>query len=258
MKNFLTLLIMLAVMASPIIAQTEQTVQSTQPAASAPTFESDVIKGEKGDIKLTFIGHASLIIEHSGRVIHIDPWSKLADYSQLPKADLLILTHEHQDHLDAVAIDLLKKPDTSVVYTEFISQQRDDGKVFKNGDTGEIDGVLIEAVPAYNIVHKRENGEPYHPKGRGNGYIFTIDGKRIYVAGDTENVPELKELKNIDVAFLPMNLPYTMTPEMVADLATAIKPKILYPYHFSETDTSILVNLLKEQKDIEVRIRKLK
>jgi len=258
MKNFLTLLIMLAVMASPIIAQTEQTVQSTQPAASAPTFESDVIKGEKGDIKLTFIGHASLIIEHSGRVIHIDPWSKLADYSQLPKADLLMLTHEHQDHLDAIAIDLLKKPDTSVVYTEFISQQRDDGKVFKNGDSGEIDGIQIEAVPAYNIVHKRENGEPYHPKGRGNGYIFTIDGKRIYVAGDTENVPELKELKNIDVAFLPMNLPYTMTPEMVADLATAIKPKILYPYHFSETDTSILVNLLKEQKDIEVRIRKLK
>ncbi len=258
MKNFLTLLIMLAVMASPIIAQTEQTVQSTQPAASAPTFESDVIKGEKGDIKLTFIGHASLIIEHSGRVIHIDPWSKLADYSQLPKADLLMLTHEHQDHLDAIAIDLLKKPDTSVVYTEFISQQRDDGKVFKNGDSGEIDGIQIEAVPAYNIVHKRENGEPYHPKGRGNGYIFTIDGKRIYVAGDTENVPELKELKNIDVAFLPMNLPYTMTPEMVADLATAIKPKILYPYHFSETDTSIIVNLLKEQKDIEVRIRKLK
>ena len=169
-----------------------------------------------------------------------------------------MLTHEHQDHLDAIAIDLLKKPDTSVVYTEFISQQRDDGKVFKNGDSGEIDGIQIEAVPAYNIVHKRENGEPYHPKGRGNGYIFTIDGKRIYVAGDTENVPELKELKNIDVAFLPMNLPYTMTPEMVADLATAIKPKILYPYHFSETDTSIIVNLLKEQKDIEVRIRKLK
>lgn len=255
MKHFLTLLIMLAVMASPIIAQTES---AAQPAASAPTFESDVIKGEKGDIKLTFIGHASLIIEHSGRVIHVDPWSKLADYSQLPKADLLILTHEHQDHLDTVAIDLLKKPDTSVVYPEFISQQRDDGKIFKNGDSGEIDGIQIEAVPAYNIMHKRENGEPYHPKGRGNGYIFTIDGRRIYVAGDTENVPELKELKNIDVAFLPMNLPYTMTPEMVADLATAIKPKILYPYHFGETDTSIIVNLLKEQKDIEVRIRKLK
>lgn len=261
MKYFLTLVIMLAVMASPAMAQTEQpslTAQPAQPAAATPAFESDVIKGEKGDIKLTFIGHSSLIIEHSGKVIHIDPWSKLADYSLLPKADLLMLTHEHQDHLDAVAIDLLKKPDTSVVYTEFISQQRDDGKVFKNGDSGEIDGVQIEAVPAYNIVHKRENGELYHPKGRGNGYIFTIDGKRIYVAGDTENVPELKELKNIDVAFLPMNLPYTMTPEMVADLAIAIKPKILYPYHFSETDTSIIVDLLKEQKDIEVRIRKLK
>jgi L-ascorbate metabolism protein UlaG (beta-lactamase superfamily) len=239
----------LAVMACPTMAQTAQ---------PAPTFESDVIKGDTGDIKLTFIGHATLVIEHIGKVIHIDPWSQLADYSLQPKADMLLITHEHRDHLDLKAVEHIKTSETAVVYTEVVAQQLSGGKVMNNGDTTTIGGIQIEAVPAYNIVHKRENGEPYHPKGRGNGYILNIDGKRIYIAGDTENVPELKELKNIDVAFLPMNLPYTMTPEMVADLATSIRPKILYPYHFSETDTSIIVNLLRDEKDIEVRIRDLR
>ncbi|MDD3146520.1 MAG: MBL fold metallo-hydrolase [Candidatus Riflebacteria bacterium] len=220
-------------------------------------YKSDIIKGKTGDIKLTFIGHATLMIEHKGNVIHVDPWTKLADYAKLPQADMLLLTHEHQDHFDTAAIEQVKKVGTTVIYTEVIGEQRDDGKVFKNGDSVEIDNVLIEAVPAYNLVHKRETGEPYHPKGRGNGYILTIDGKRIYIAGDTENVPELKELKNIDVAFLPMNLPYTMTPEMVADLAKAIKPGILYPYHFGETDTNLIVELMKGNPEIEVRIRKL-
>jgi L-ascorbate metabolism protein UlaG (beta-lactamase superfamily) len=116
-------------------------------------------------------------------------------------------------------------------------------------------GVTIEAVPAYNIVHKRENGEPFHPKGIGNGYIMTFGDKRVYVAGDTENIPEMKEFQDIDIAFLPMNLPYTMTPEMVADAATTIQPKILYPYHYSNTDTSRIVELLNERPTIEVRVR---
>jgi L-ascorbate metabolism protein UlaG (beta-lactamase superfamily) len=127
-----------------------------------------------------------------------------------------------------------------------------------NGDVKTVEGLKIEAVPAYNIVHKRDTGQPFHPKGIGNGYIITFGGKRVYVAGDTENTPEMKSLKNIDIAFLPMNIPYTMTPEMVADAAKAFKPKILYPYHFGETDTSKLVSLLKETPEIEVRIRKMK
>ena len=114
-----------------------------------------------------------------------------------------------------------------------------------------------DAVPAYNLVHKRESGEPFHPKGQGNGYVITFGDKRVYVAGDTENTPEMKALKNIDIAFLPMNLPYTMTPEMVADAARAFKPKILYPYHFGKTDTARLVALLQDQPEIEVRIRKM-
>jgi len=119
----------------------------------------------------------------------------------------------------------------------------------------EIEGIEIQSVPAYNIKHKRDNGQPYHPKGDGNGYIFNFGGKRVYVAGDTENTPEMKALEHIDVAFLPMNLPYTMTPEMVADAAKAFKPKLLYPYHFGKTDTNKLVRLLKDENNIEVRIR---
>jgi L-ascorbate metabolism protein UlaG (beta-lactamase superfamily) len=128
----------------------------------------------------------------------------------------------------------------------------------KNGDKKTIHGLVIEAVPAYNIKHMRSGNTPFHPKGAGNGYILTFGDKRIYVAGDTENTPEMKALKNIDVAFLPMNLPYTMTPEMVADAARAFKPKVLYPYHFGNTDTSQLVELLKDTPEIEVRIRNLK
>jgi L-ascorbate metabolism protein UlaG (beta-lactamase superfamily) len=121
-----------------------------------------------------------------------------------------------------------------------------------------VEGLQIEAVPTYNLVHKRNTGEPFHPKGVGNGYVVTFWDKRVYVAGDTENIPEMKQLKNIDIAFLPMNLPYTMTPEMVADAAKSFSPKILYPYHTGETDTSKLVNLLKVSPGIEVRIRKMK
>jgi L-ascorbate metabolism protein UlaG (beta-lactamase superfamily) len=127
----------------------------------------------------------------------------------------------------------------------------------KNGEMKTEDGLQIEAVPAYNLVHLRPGGEPFHPKGDGNGYIITFGGKRVYVAGDTENTPEMKALKNIDIAFLPMNLPYTMKPEMVGDAARAFKPKILYPYHYGSTDTGRLVDLLKDSPEIEVRIRKL-
>ena len=123
-----------------------------------------------------------------------------------------------------------------------------------NGESRTVQGIKIEAVPAYNIV----NARPFHPKGVGNGYVLTLGDTRVYIAGDTENTPEMKALKNIDIAFLPMNLPYTMTPEMVADAAKAFKPKVLYPYHYGDTDTQKLVDLLKGEKGIEVRIRNLR
>jgi L-ascorbate metabolism protein UlaG (beta-lactamase superfamily) len=127
----------------------------------------------------------------------------------------------------------------------------------KAGDTRQTGNIAIEAVPAYNIVNERAPGQPFHPKGTGVGYILNFGGKRIYVAGDTENTPEMKALKNIDIAFLPMNLPYTMTPLMVADAARAFSPKILYPYHYGDTNTEELVKLLNDS-GIDVRIRNLR
>jgi L-ascorbate metabolism protein UlaG (beta-lactamase superfamily) len=175
----------------------------------------------------------------------------------MPKADLILITHEHGDHLDPKVIKMLRKEETDLVSTQACAERVDGGITMKNGDVKTVQGLKIEAMPAYNIVHMRSAGNPFHPKGRGNGYIITFGEKRVYVAGDTENTPDMKRLKDIDVAFLPMNLPYTMTPEMVADAAKAFKPKILYPYHYGRTDPNKLVDLLNDSKEIEVRIRNM-
>lgn len=220
-------------------------------------FETDVIPTSAGDLAITFLGHGSLLMTFGGMYIHVDPFSRVADYSRLPKADIILVTHEHRDHLDPEALAHVRTPKTVLILTETCAQQVQGGIVMRHGDTRTINGVTIAAVPAYNLVHKRENGQPFHPQGVGNGYVLTFGDRRVYIAGDTENIPEMKRLRDIDCAFLPMNLPYTMTPEMVADAAKAFRPKILYPYHFGNTDTSQLVELLKEEKDIEVRIRKL-
>ena len=224
---------------------------------SQEKFETDLIKTTTNDLKITFIGHGTLMFDFGGKIIHIDPVSREANYAELPKADIIIVTHEHGDHLDTEAINILHTDKTEIVLTETCAEQVKNGIIMKNGDIKNIQGLKIEAVPAYNIIHMRSKGNPYHPKGVGNGYIITFGGKKVYVAGDTENIPEMKKLKDIDIAFLPMNLPYTMTPEMAADAVKSFKPKILYPYHFGNTDTSLLSDLLKEFKDTEVRIRKM-
>jgi len=221
-------------------------------------FEEDVIKTKAGDLKITFIGHGTLMFVYNKKVVHVDPYSRLADYSKLPKADLILVTHEHRDHLDTKAIGTIRQEQTKVVLTKACVGKVAGGIVMKNGDVRTVLGQKIEAVPAYNIVHKRSSGEPFHPKGRGNGYVVTFGKTRVYVAGDTENIPEMKKLKKIDIAFLPMNVPYTMTPEMAADAAKAFEPKILYPYHYGQTDPNKLVNLLKDSKKTEVRIRKMR
>jgi L-ascorbate metabolism protein UlaG (beta-lactamase superfamily) len=191
--------------------------------------------------------------------VHIDPWSKVGDYSSLPKADLILVTHEHGDHFDRKIIEAIRKVGTILIYTTKCNEAQPglNGIVLSNGDHKLVGEIEIEAVPAYNLVNKRPDGNPFHPKGEGNGYILTIGGKRFYIAGDTENTPEMKALKNIDVAFLPMNLPYTMTPEMVANAAKAFHPGILYPYHTGETDITKLAGLLKDS-GIDVRYRKMK
>ena len=226
-------------------------------AGAQEQFPSDVIKTSSGDLTITFIGHASLLFTFNSKIIYIDPFSQLADYARLPKADVIVITHEHRDHLDPAAIGKIRTDKTKLVLTEACATQLAGGDVMKNDDVRIVEGVRIEAVPAYNLVHKRESGEPFHPRGAGNGYILTFGDKRVYIAGDTENIPEMKDLKNIHIAFLPMNLPYTMTPEMTADAAKMVQPKILYPYHYGATDTSRLLSLLTDQKGIEVRIRKM-
>jgi L-ascorbate metabolism protein UlaG (beta-lactamase superfamily) len=181
----------------------------------------------------------------------------VADYSSLPKADIILATHEHFDHLDPKALAAIRTPETALVLNPAGARQLKGGIAMRNGDVQTVAGLRIEAVPAYNIVHKRDDGKPFHPKGVGNGYILTFGDSRLYVAGDTENIPEMKNLRDIAIAFLPMNLPYTMTPEMVADAAKTIQPRILYPYHYGNTDVAKLVDLLKAEKGIEVRIRKM-
>jgi L-ascorbate metabolism protein UlaG (beta-lactamase superfamily) len=220
-------------------------------------LEKDTIATSAGEVEITFIGHASLMLRFNDKVIHIDPYSKAGDYAALPKADLILLTHHHQDHLDEAALGAVRTEKTDILLTETGAQKVSGGTVMKNGDSKTVQRIGVEAVPAYNLVHKRDSGQFFHPKGEGNGYVLTFGDTRIYIAGDTENTPEMKALQNIAYAFLPMNLPFTMTPEMVADAALAFRPKVLYPYHYGETDTGRLIALLKDAKDIKVRIRKM-
>jgi L-ascorbate metabolism protein UlaG (beta-lactamase superfamily) len=227
------------------------------PDGGAAAFEHDVIPTTGGDLKITFIGHASLMFEFGGKVIYNDPTGQYGDFSGLPKADVILAAHEHGDHFDLETIRKISKNGTKVVMTPLCAAKLPGGVVLKNGESATVEGIRIEAVPAYNLVHMRSPGAPYHPEGVGNGYVITFGDKRVYVAGDTENIPEMKSLGRIDVAFLPMNLPYTMTPEMVADAARMVKPKIIYPYHTTDTDTSKLQPLLKDEKGIEVRIRRM-
>jgi L-ascorbate metabolism protein UlaG (beta-lactamase superfamily) len=217
----------------------------------------DKISTSAGTMEMHFIGHGTLRFIINNYIIDIDPVKSYGSYAGLPKSDLILVTHDHSDHLDAGLIAELRKESTVMFANAKSAGSVNWAKVMKPGDKEVVNGFTIEAVYAYNIKTVRAGGIPYHPKGEGNGYILTIGGKRIYVAGDTENTPEMKSLKNIDIAFLPMNLPYTMTPEMVADAALAIKPGILYPYHYGSTDVSQLVKLL-QNSGIELRIRNLK
>jgi len=232
-------------------------------ATSAPTllaqsqFQEDVVTTAAGDLTISFIGHGTLMFTFGEKVIHIDPVGREADYTTLPDADLILITHEHGDHLDPAAVAELSKDGTEVVVSGSCEGRLEGARVMRNGDVQTVTGFQVEAVPAYNIVQMRSEGMAYHPKGDGNGYVITFGDLRVYVAGDTEDTPEMKALEGIDIAFLPMNLPYTMTPEMVADAAKAFRPRILYPYHFGETDTNELVRLLADEEGIEVRVREM-
>ena len=221
-------------------------------------FVEDVFPPAPLDLKITFVAHGTLWLTYGNTVIHVDPVGEHADYRSLPMADVILVTHEHSDHLDPEAISILRKDTTAVLVGSKCAGRVPGAIVLHNGDSRSVKAIRVEAVPAYNVVHMRAPGSPYHPRGNGNGYVLTLGERRVYIAGDTENTREMKALKGIDIAFLPMNLPYTMTPEMVCDAAMAFRPKVLYPYHMGDTDTSKIQSLLAGAGDIEVRIREMR
>ena len=221
------------------------------------TYEVDVFKTKSGKtVKFHALIHASIRMEYDGMEVEIDPVAKLGnrtvDYTLMPKADYIFVTHEHGDHFDKATLGLLSGDKTQIITNKRCADMYGSGKVMANGDKIQIrNDFTIEAVPAYNTTDGRQQ---FHPKGRDNGYILTIDGLRIYIAGDTEDIPEMEEIKDIDVAFLPCNLPYTMTTEQLVKAARTIKPKVLFPYHYGQTNVSDIPNQLKGD-GIDVRIR---
>lgn len=213
----------------------------------------DRIPAAGGDITIAPINHATLQIRYGGHVIDVDPVAQ-GTYSGLAAPDIILITDIHGDHLDPATIAQLRTATTTIVAPAAAASKLENPIVMANGETKVIGGLTIEAVPMYNLTRGPAAGQFYHDKGRGNGYVLTLGGKRIYIAGDTEGTPEMRALKNIDVAFIPMNVPYTMTPAEAADAVRAFKPKIVYPYHYRGSDLNVFASALKDT-GIDVRLR---
>ena len=220
-------------------------------------YEVDEFQTQSGKtVKIHALVHASMWIEAGDVQIFVDPVTKLGnrkiDYAMMPKADIILVTHEHHDHLDKDAIRLLSKDDTQLIMNQASVKAFGKGQSMENGDKRQLTAdITLEAVPAYNIT---KGHTQFHPKGRDNGYILTIDELTIYIAGDTEDIDEMTTVKDIDIAFLPCNQPYTMKPEQLIKVAKIIRPKVLFPYHYSETDLTPITAQLNAE-GIEVRIR---
>ena len=253
MKRFLSLIVFILV--TMISVQT-----AAQPAESLASLfrgEVDSFRTENGtDIDIYSIKHGSVAMCIGGKWVYADPVDKGAepevDYTVLPKADYILVTHDHGDHFDKSVVETLSGSSTQVIANPAVTKALGYGRTMSNGDALDTaEGWKIEAVAAYNNT---EGKLGFHPQGRDNGYVITVDGFRIYIAGDTEVIPELSQIKDIDVAFLPCNLPYTMTPEQCSEAARTVAPKVLFPYHYGETDLRRLEELLSGS-GIEVRIR---
>jgi len=231
--------------------------EAGMPVETRSDFEVDSFTTKNGKtVRIHALVHASMRIEYDGKEIQIDPVAKLGektiDYTTMPKADFVFITHEHFDHFDTLAIKQLTGANTQLVTNRRCADMLGYGKVMANGDMLQLaDGFTVEAVPAYNTT---EGHQQFHPKGRDNGFILTLDGLRIYIAADTEDIPEMAELKDIDIAFLPCNQPYTMTIDQLLNAARMVKPKVLFPYHYGQTDVSGIPSQL-ETDGIDVRIR---
>lgn len=222
--------------------------------------KTDVFTTKNGkEVKITCIKHGSMEIQYDNLEIQVDPVTDkvlpMTDYSLFPKANIILITHEHHDHFDREAIAMLRSSVTNIYSTPSVYSAFHNGTPMKNGDSIQFrSDVKIEAVPAYNIS---EGHEQFHPKGRDNGYVLTLDGLRIYIAGDTEDIPEMQDLKDIDIAFLPCNQPYTMTVDQLVKAAKTIQPKVLFPYHYNETPVN-RISMMLHGSGIKVMIRDYK
>ncbi len=205
-----------------------------------------------GPVEITPIYHASAMIKAGGDTIYIDP-APPANIGGLKPAGLILITDIHPDHLNTGDITALSDTKTEIISPAAVQETVKSAKVIANGESTQWHKWKITAIPMYNIKHTMPNGTPFHPKGRGNGYVLNYGGKNFYFAGDTEGTPEMRALKNIDVAFIPMNLPYTMTPEEAADAVKAFRPKVAIPYHYRGQDIQKFADALKGT-GIEVRL----
>jgi L-ascorbate metabolism protein UlaG (beta-lactamase superfamily) len=216
-------------------------------AAAAP----QIFPTSAGDVKITPLNHASTLIEAGGKVIYLDP-AKPVKFAGMPKADLILITDIHGDHMDPSALAEINKAGTEILAPPAVVATVTTAKPIANGETKTWQAWTIEAIPAYNLTRGPSPGKLFHDKGRGNGYVLTYGGKRFYFSGDTEGVPEMRALRNIDVAFVCMNLPYTMPPEEAADAVKAFHPKIVIPYHYRGSDLAVFKKGL-EGTGIEAR-----
>ena len=203
-----------------------------------------VLTTDAGSVKVTPLYHASMLIEAGGKNIYVDPAAP-ANFSGLPKADLILITDIHGDHMDPDAIAAIRQPTTQIFAPKAVVSTVTVASPISNGETKVWGEWSIEAIPMYNLKRGPEPGKLYHDKGRGNGYVLTYGGKRFYISGDTEGIPEMRALKNIDFAFVCMNLPYTMPPEEAADAVKAFHPRVVFPYHYHGSDLTVFENALK-------------
>ena len=236
--RFLVALIVSTLFAIPDIAQSDR---------SSTCFDTSA-----GAVKVTPLYHASMLIEAGGKNIYVDP-AEPADFKGLPKADLVLITDIHGDHMDPDSIAKITKPGTQIFAPPAVVKTVTSAATISNGETKTWAGWSIEAIPMYNLKRGPSEGKLYHDKGRGNGYVLTYGGKRFYISGDTEGISEMRTLKNIDVAFVCMNLPYTMPPDEAADAVKAFHPKVVIPYHYKGSDLTVFQNALKGT-GIEVRL----
>jgi len=225
--------------------------------ASGANLMGDRISTESGDLIIHPINHATFVMGWNGKTIYVDPVGGGQAFANFPKPDLILITDIHGDHLNAETLSAVSQDKTMIVAPAAVTEKlpenvRKQTTVLKNGDKKTLLDISIEAIPMYNLTEDRLK---YHTKGRGNGYVLTLGGKHVYISGDTEDIPEMRALKNIDVAFVCMNLPYTMTVEQAAGAVRAFKPKVVYPYHYRGSDMEKFKQLVGSDSVVEVRLR---